>query len=1100
MAVVSLRTLATVLIATIAVSGLLLIGGTWWVADRVAAGQAEWRAYRDSNSPDAAALVDIGTYLGYGGAIHHLQNYLLRNEPSYLERLRISAGRVRAALAKYRTMASTDGELTALDTIESTLQRLERTAATTRTLRADARPDRTGNGIPAVEVRQAVEALGVLERAVGARRALQAEGPTKLEVLYGLRRAIGFGGMIHAFKNLVLRGDPASAAEVEGGVRAAVEQIARYRGLGVNEAEDAALSDIAKILATYGARTDLVVSMWKTGDPVSAIDAAVRVDDAPAVAGLATLELEIAQEADLRAHRIDRTLGFVTTLSSALVATAIAMGAIVCAFVAWVLLRAVQAPLTRIAEDMNRVAAGEEVGPGVVHSHVAELSALADATEVFKRYAEELALHVSTLQHFQRLSTDVSVPLEQRIAQILEFGLAHFRLSLGTVARIADGQYIVEQSVGSGEAQRRRGDRFDLDTTYCRHTLEAGHAWARHDFANSEYADDVCFRTFGRGAYVGAPITVDGEVYGTINFSSVEPRNRPFSEGDIALVELTARWLGMELERQRSLNRLATAKAEAEDAARAKAEFLANMSHEIRTPMNAVIGLSGLALRSGLPDRARDYLEKINRSSMTLLRIINDILDFSKIEAGRLSIEATPFDLDDVLQDVATLIGEVQEDRPVEVVFSSDPGIPRTLIGDPLRLGQVLVNLVGNAIKFTEAGEILVRIEVAGREGGRLRLRGSVSDTGIGMSEDQVAHLFQAFSQADGSTTRRFGGTGLGLAISKQLVGLMNGEISVESTLGKGSTFTFSVLLDDAGSSARRELPRHVDPANVRILVVEDNAVARAVLSDTLKGLRFTDVATAADGPEALRCFGDAVRDGEPFDVVLVDWWMPGMDGVATARHLRALSGAGEPPPILLMTAHTRAEVIEKAQDAAVFKVLFKPLNVSMLVDGIAEALDAGKGARVVTDDSQAPAEAADPRLAGLRVLVVEDNEINQQIAREILESAGLLVDVAENGAVALTHLRSAGTLPDAILMDLQMPELDGYEASRWIRADDRFAAIPIIAMTAHVTDDERVRCLAAGMVDHVPKPVEVRHLLDTLERWTRKGGTTDGGRPGACR
>ncbi len=1089
MAIVSLRTLATALVATIAVSGLLLIGGTWWVADRVAAGQEEWRAYRDANSPDAVALVDIGTYLGYGGAIHHLQNYLLRDDPSYIERLRIADGRVRGALARYRTTAPSDRELAALDTIETALDELEWTAANARTMRASGRSDGAGENIATVDVQRVVEALDVLERSVGDRRAMRAEGPTKLEVLYGLRRAIGFGGMIHSFKNLVLLGDPKFAAETEDGVDAGKDYIARYRRLHVTEAEDGALSGISTVLDSYGAKAELAVSMWQAGDPVRAIDAAVRVDDAPAVAGLSTLELAIAHEAGVRALRIDRTLSFVASLSSALVVAAIAMGTLVCAVVAWVLLRAVQAPLTRIAEDMNRVAAGEAVEPGAVHSHVAELSALADAAEVFKGYAEELALHVSALQHFQRLSTDVSIPLEQRIAQILEFGLAHFGLSLGCVSRISDGQYIVEHSVGVGENPRRPGDRFDVDSTYCRHTLAAGHAWARHDFANSEFADDVCFRTFGRGAYIGAPVQVDGQVYGTVNFTSVEPRSRPFTDGDVALVELTARWLGMELERQRSLNRLATAKAEAEDAARAKAEFLANMSHEIRTPMNAVIGLSGLALRSGLPDRARDYLEKINRSSMTLLRIINDILDFSKIEAGRLSIEATPFDLDDVLQDVATLIGEVQEGKPVEVVFSSDPRIPRTLVGDPLRLGQVLVNLVGNAVKFTEVGEIVVRIEVAGREDGRLRLRCSVSDTGIGMSEDQVAHLFQAFSQADGSTTRRFGGTGLGLAISKQLVGLMNGEIAVESTLGKGSSFTFTVLVEDAGAGVRRELPRHVDPGRVRILVVDDNSVARAVLSDTLKGLRFSNVETAADGPEALRRFGDAERRGEPFDVVLVDWWMPGMDGIATARHLRALSGVGEPPPMLLMTAHTRAEVIEKAQDPAIFKVLFKPLNVSMLVDGIAEALDAGKGVRVVTDDVQVPAETGASTLTGTRVLVVEDNEINQQIAREILESAGLVVDVAENGAVALTHLRSTGTLPDAILMDLQMPELDGYEASRWIRADDRFAGIPIIAMTAHVTADERVRCLAAGMVDHVPKPVEVRHLLDTLERWTRKGG-----------
>jgi len=1086
MAVVSLRTLATVLVATIAASGLLMTAGSWWGADRVAVSQAEWRAYRDATAPEAVALVDIGTHLGYGGVIHHLKNYLLRGDPAYLERLQTSAGGVRAALDRYRTAAPSDTELQALDDIEATLDRLEIAAITAQTLYGGDTPVLMVHASIQLEVRPALAALTVLESAVGARRERPMEQPNKLEVLYDLRRSIGLGGMIHAFTDLELTQEPSLADEVRKRVIAAKGHVAEYRTLGVSTDEAAALSDIVAMLDDYGARAEVVMSMAAAGADVQAIDASARVDDHDAVSGLAILELAIAREAGVRAGRIGSTLGFVGELSSALVLAAIVVGVAVCGFVAWVLLRAIQTPLTQIAEGMNRVAAGHPTGTVRVRSRIAEVSALADAIEVFEGYAIELARNASTLQEFQQLSIDVSIPLEQRIARILTFGLAHFGLTRGTVSRTSDGDYVVEHSVGTTEPARHPGDRFELETTYCSYTLATGRAWADRDMSHGELAGSLPYRTFGRSAYIGAPVYVEGKLYGTVSFSSVNAHSRPFTEGDLALVELIARWLGMELERQRSLNKLATAKAEAEDAARAKSEFLANMSHEIRTPMNAVIGLSGLALRTGLPDRARDYLEKINRSSMTLLRIINDVLDFSKIEAGRLSIEATPFDLDDVLQDVATLTGEQQQDKPVEVVFSSDPSLPRTLVGDPLRLAQVLVNLVSNALKFTEAGEIVVRIVAAGRDADGLRLQAKVSDTGIGMSPEQVAQLFQAFSQADGSTTRRFGGTGLGLAISKQLVELMGGQIAVESVLGKGSTFTFTVRVGDAGAGQRRELPRNVDPANVRILIVEDNAVARAVLLDTLKGLRFTKVEAAADGQAAMMRFRETQERGQSFDVVLVDWHMPGLDGIETAGNLRAMSTSGAVPPILLMTAHARAEVVEQAQDAAILKVLFKPLNVSTLMDGIAEALDVGQRRRAVTDGRGPGAEATASGLKGVRVLIVEDNEINQQIAKEILQDAGMIVDVADNGALGLTYLRNAEVLPDAVLMDLQMPELDGYEATRWIRADERFAGIPIIALTAHVTAEERARCLAAGMVAHVAKPVEVRRLLDTLLHWTR--------------
>ncbi|MEQ8398863.1 response regulator [Thalassobaculum sp.] len=1091
---VSLRALTAGLIALIAVNAIVVISGAKLIADLVANSQEEWQGYRDASSRRAIALVDLGNHLGYGGVVHNLKNYVLRGEASNLADLSESAGSVRAAIERYRSASPDAREQAALTTIEKTLVRLERDAGTVRTMRADNIPVEVIETAIAFNTMPTLDALTVLDAAVAERRGSHGTPRTKLEMLYRLRRALGFGGMIEDFKDLVLLSDKHLVADVHRSIESARGYLSGYRALGASQDEESALNAIESVLDQYYANANIIAGMAAAGATAASIDQQVRIDDGPALSGLHALEIAVARDASARTQRIDEALNFVANLSRARIVINVLVTLAASGIIAWILLRAVQAPLTRITQAMIRVARGETGGAIRTGSRVTEIVALSETLEVFNAHAKELALNARSLQQFQQASTDVELSLDQRIERILRFGLERFGMEQGAVSCIRNGSYIVEHSVG-GSSARPRGARFDLDITYCSHTLGAGHAMAHHDVANSPLADEACYREFGLNAYIGAPVQVNDTVYGTVNFSARDARSHPFADGDLAFIELIARWLGMELEREFTLENLANATVEAEKATRAKAEFLANMSHEIRTPMNGVIGLSGLALKSELPEHARDYLEKINRSSLMLLRIIDDILDFSKIEAGQMSIEATEFDLDDVLQDVATLVADRQEQKSVEVVFSSDPNLPRTLVGDPHRLGQVLLNLIGNALKFTEAGEIVVRISATERTGDQLRLQVSVADTGIGMTEEQVARLFKAFSQADGSTTRRFGGTGLGLAICKQLVELMGGTISVESTPGSGSTFSFSILVGYRETGEGRQLARQVDPSAIRALIVEDNAVARAVLADTLRGLRFTNVEAVADGPAALSTFAEAQLRGQPFDLVLVDWKMPGMDGITTAQRLNELSTPDAVPSILMVTAHSRADVVKRAQEVGILKVLVKPVNVSMLVDGIAEALDAGAQTHAVSGADRDRETAPRPALQGLRILLVEDNEINQQIAREILEDVGVTVAIADTGTTALSMLRGDGQLPDAILMDLQMPEIDGYETTRWIRADDRLAHIPVIAMTAHVTDDERKRCMAAGMVDHVAKPVDVRKLLDTLERWTG-GGTRQPQKP----
>jgi two-component system, sensor histidine kinase and response regulator len=524
---------------------------------------------------------------------------------------------------------------------------------------------------------------------------------------------------------------------------------------------------------------------------------------------------------------------------------------------------------------------------------------------------------------------------------------------------------------------------------------------------------------------------------------------------------------------------LSDAKIAAEDAAKVKAEFLANMSHEIRTPMNAVIGLAHLCLRTDLSAKQRDYVGKIHNAGTSLLSIINDILDFSKIEAGKLDIENVTFEIDSVMSNISTMVAQKIQDKDLELLLNISPDIPPVLLGDPLRLGQVLVNLLGNAVKFTQRGEICLIGELLERTSNKVKLRFSVKDTGIGMTEEQASRLFQAFSQADTSTSRKYGGTGLGLAISKRLVELIGGSIWVVSEPGQGSTFSFTGWFGLAEAAPRRVVPTRL--GSLKSLIVDDNASAREVLEDLLTtvGGKIEQVASGAEAIDAVK-LADADR---PFDLVLLDWRMPGLDGVETARRIRADSSLKRLPAIVMVTAFGREEVHTEAEGAGVDGFLVKPVNRSMLVDMLVEIFAPEQ--RAAAHDT-ITATAYD--LNGLRVLLVEDNAINQQIAVELLEGVGVSIDVANDGREALNMLLADGgdTRYDLALMDLQMPEMDGYQATAHIRATPRLASLPIIAMTAHATAEERERCLTAGMRGHIAKPIDPELLYRTLMAFHR--------------
>ncbi len=704
-----------------------------------------------------------------------------------------------------------------------------------------------------------------------------------------------------------------------------------------------------------------------------------------------------------------------------------------------------------------------------------------DVTE--KRRAEKMLIrNEKAVRNLHLISSDTNLKLNEKIEKILELGAERFKMDLAIFACINrnEGTYKVEEVV-PGEGFFNRGEKLQLKDTYCAAVVSQNETIAIEDVSKTDRCDFMAYEKLQHQSYIGAAVYLNDALYGTLHFSGTKPKHTPFTESDKDMLNLMAQWLGSELERAATSKKLIGARDAAEEAAKAKSDFLATMSHEIRTPMNGVIGMTSLLLQTHLSEEQLDYVNTIRLSGDALLTVINDILDFSKIEAGNMSLEEFPFEISQCVEEAVELLSAKVSEKGIDLLYFIDPSVPDIVSGDITRLRQVLINLIGNAIKFTDTGEVVIRVDLQSRNEDEVEVYFSVRDTGIGISQEKIETLFTAFTQADSSTTRKYGGTGLGLAICKKLVNLMGGDIWIDSTPGQGSNFQFTirkkVIKEEKSRSVEEDGLRKLE--GKKVLIIDDSETNLKILKRQFEkwGMVAEPVNNSHTGLEK-------ALEGNS-DLIIMDYEMPEMDGIQLTRKIRKKFSGEELPVILLSSAYPD---ITDAQKNRLFSAYYmKPFKHSLLLKSILRILapvvfkeeSPEKEERMLKKEKEEMAEERP-----LSILLAEDNLVNQKLAVLTMKNMGYSMDVVANGLEAVEAVTRQNY--DVVFMDVQMPEMDGVEATHAIIKKLGRKRPTIVAMTANAMEGDREKFLGEGMDDYVSKPIStdsIKRVLNYIQK-----------------
>ena len=1097
------------------VIGMIFIVSATLVRNQVADSYDYWALYQDSASPKERALNELVSNLGYGGMIHEFKNYVLRKDSTHMGRIQFAAGAAYSALDSYETSGVSKTEKAAIDVLKKMIATYAAKSNLIGRLRAEGKNSRVIDQKIVVDDQPALEGIKVLKNAVVSQRHLGVGEATKVELLVDLREALGYGGMIHHFKNYVLRKDPRQLPKIRANIILARNIVKKIKLLGINSQESSALKSISDTITIYEGKTTLLESLPIQRMSIEELDSQVRVDDSAAVEGFRSLITIIAEQTNIEHQQLADNLVSAKSITAVIILVAALSSLLLMALIHWLIVVRIVKPTINLTKLMHMLAKGNLNTAISGTNRKDEIGEMAEAVEIFKQNAiereqfdQKLKSTTAKLGLLQSVAasanaiTDTDDFIQICIDSICNFagwpvGHAYMVMDKDTQIlrstkiwhlddphRFAPFLRITEQSILGkgidipGRVMALGKPKWILDVT-----KDPG-------FHRTLHAE----RCGLKGGFV-FPVNVHDKCVMVLEFYSCESE-APDTEF-MGVFANVVEHISQRMEREQAGHALRTAKAESEQAvsmalaaaeeataaSQAKSDFLANMSHELRTPLNGMLGFADLIEQESLgplgDGQYAEFIKIIGQSGRHLLSVINDILDYSKIEAGKLELDPIPFGLWQLADSTVDLLASTANDNGTELACFVAPDVPMKLVGDLARVRQVLLNLTSNAIKFTEEGGIRIDVSLESTHNKDVYLRFEVCDTGIGIAEDAQRKLFEKFVQADESTTRKYGGTGLGLAISKQLVELMDGEIGVNSRAGQGSTFWFTVKLTKQAVSGVGTLGKLVNSMqNEHALMVGGNRVGRAVCRKYLETLG-AKVTMVDDSETALTALSQTATEA-PYNLIIVDQLVPVEESKKLCRHIRNDAPHSDCKLVLsslLSSAVSHKDVQEIGFDAA----LSKPLHRSAIIECFSylHGIDLPESAIGVADYS-----ASMSSKQRLRILIAEDNEVNRLLLETILGRAGHEVDMAENGQEAVDAVASQAY--DLVLMDVHMPIMNGLEATRRIRQmSGAEAKVPIIAVTAAVMREDRENCYQAGMNDCVSKPVNKRDLFEVIANLT---------------